>query len=74
MKNLTGHTGAVNCLKMITDDTLSSAGDDRQIKLWNVTSGNFIRNISWHSNAVYALETIKSNFCIEVFQDRTRQF
>lgn len=62
MKTLSGHTGSVNSLKMITSSLLASAGSDYVVKLWNVTNGACLRNLTLHTNIVYALEILSSLF------------
>jgi WD40 repeat protein len=44
--NLTGHASPVEGLKQITSSILASGSGDRTIKLWDITSGQLIRNLT----------------------------
>ena len=51
---LNGHTDNVYGLKQVTGDVLSSGSYDNTVRLWNITSGTLLRNLShtywiWYS-------------------------
>ena len=57
--NLTGHTGEVIKLKLISFDILASASLDFTIILWNITSGTIIRSLTCHTNQIlYAIDLL----------------
>ena len=51
---LTGHTSAVNSISFSPDGTLASGSEDGTIRLWDVDTGQHLRTITRHTNAVYS--------------------
>jgi WD40 repeat protein len=51
--NLTGHTDWVYGLKQITPSILASGSWDKTIKLWDITTGQLIRTLTNHTNAIW---------------------
>lgn len=46
MKTLTGHTDFIWTILLLQDDsTLFSGGLDKSIKMWDINTGNLIRNL-----------------------------
>jgi WD40 repeat protein len=54
VKNLTGHTQAVNDLLTLHNSTmLVSCADDKFIKMWNTSNGNLLKTLLGHSHGDY---------------------
>ena len=58
--NLTGHTDRVRGLKQISFDILASGSWDATIKLWNITTGELIRTLTGHTNAIGSMDLMKN--------------
>ncbi len=52
---LTGHDGAIRCLRVISDEYVASSSDDVLIKLWNINTEQCDRVLSGHT---YKITTI----------------
>ena len=56
-----GHTSDVMRLKQVTSNILASGLADTTIKLWDVTNGQLIRNLTGHTGGIeWSLETINN--------------
>ena len=56
---LTGHSGDIYALKLISQDLLASGSNDLTIKIWNVTSGSLVRTITGLTYYIYwSLDTL----------------
>jgi WD40 repeat protein len=68
---LTGHTDGVYGLKQITSSILAS-GSYEQIKLWDITTGQLIRNLRGHTSLIhYSLDLLNSQTLVSGSQDQT---
>ena len=73
---LTGHQGEIKDLLLLNDGkTLITAGTDRTIRLWNLSTGQLIRTLNQHTNVVKALAvTTDQTILISTGDDRTIRF
>ena len=61
IKVLISHTSTVNCLVVLSHDTLASGSNDNIIKIWNTTSGILIKNLLSHVNSISSLVVLPQN-------------
>jgi len=53
---LRGHQGAVWTVALSPEgQTIASAGDDREIKLWSLNTGKLLRSLSGHTDTVWSV-------------------
>ncbi|MEB3314321.1 MAG: serine/threonine-protein kinase [Cyanobacteriota bacterium] len=73
---LVGHQGEIKDLLLLNDgQTLITAGTDRALRLWNLSSGQLIRTLGQHTNVVKALAvTTDQTLLISTGDDRTIRF
>jgi WD40 repeat protein len=55
IKTLKGHTGCINRISELNDQTLVSAADDKTVKMWDVSSGECAATLCGHGDKIYAL-------------------
>jgi len=57
---LSGHTGQIYALVVLSDNELASASEDSTIRIWNISNGEMIRTLTGHTSFVYALAKINT--------------
>ena len=63
--NLNSHTNWVKCVRFDNDSKrLASCGDDKIMKLWDVTKKTLVHNFTEHVGVVNALRFHPDNSCI----------
>ncbi|MBL4643322.1 MAG: 2OG-Fe(II) oxygenase [Flavobacteriaceae bacterium] len=65
----TGHLGYIWSLLKIDDNTLLSAGRDKEIKAWDI-SGKQIHSLKGHQNSILCIEKISRDVFISGSRDR----
>jgi predicted nucleic acid-binding Zn-ribbon protein/outer membrane protein assembly factor BamB len=82
VKTLTGHASAVTCLAISSDGKLLASGCYKNIKLWDLETGELLHTLAMHSEAMAVSsiaispdgETLAcANADIEIWSLRTRQ-
>jgi WD40 repeat protein len=62
---LTGHTGSVRSIKLLSDGvTLASASEDGTIKAWNINTGANTTTLIGHSSVVTSVGQLKNSYLI----------
>jgi WD40 repeat protein len=51
----------VNCILEILDDIIVSCSEDKTIKVWNLNSGECLKTIAAHSEAVFYMDKISKS-------------
>jgi WD40 repeat protein len=77
--NLTGHTGAVYCLKLLTamssvanaSSLIASGSADSTVKVWNWQTGALLYTLFGHSAQVTQLEVVSSSWLASASYDFT---
>ena len=59
-QTLVGHSGAINCLILLTNRNghVASGSDDKTIKIWNVENGKCLKTLRGHKDAVMGLDVL----------------
>lgn len=62
IRNLTGHTGQVNDLKLLTSGSsmLASASNDYTVRIWDYENASLLFNLTGHSGYVTVLECLSN--------------
>ena len=69
---LLNHTREVMIVKQVGDNLLASGSSDGTIRLWNVTTGRFLRTIGNHSTfGVNAIERVSERVLASASDDTT---
>ena len=67
IKFLTGHTGLVRSLTLLSNGYLASGSRDQSIKIWNTDTGSVVRTLTGHTDTVSALVKLNNgNLAIAV--------
>ena len=53
---MTGHTGAINVIKVLNTENFASGSNDDSIRLWNIKTGQHLCTLTNESTDVLALE------------------
>jgi WD40 repeat protein len=54
-KVLEGHTDAVYCVKMISNNRLASGSVDKTIKIWNLSDDSCVKTLIGHTKRIFSL-------------------
>jgi WD40 repeat protein len=57
-----GHTGPVNCLKLLDKSTYASGSNDKSVIIWNAITGAKIKTLTGHTNNVLCLELLGNGY------------
>lgn len=69
---LTGHTGAVYGLKMVSPNILMSGSDDHVAMLWNINNGQLVQKLIGHTNSIlWSVDSLDSNTVLSGSLDTT---
>jgi WD40 repeat protein len=55
IKTLKGHSGCINRISELNNETLVSVADDKTVKMWDINSGVCTTTLCGHRDKVYAL-------------------
>jgi WD40 repeat protein len=55
IRNMTGHTGPVNAIKLLNTANVASGSDDKSIIIWSLSTGAALCTLSSHTAAVTSL-------------------
>lgn len=76
LKTLTGHTDFIWTILLLQDDcTIFSGGLDKQIKMWDINTGNLIRNLPVeHTSHITKLLQLSKEIIISCANDGNIKF
>jgi WD40 repeat protein len=55
IKVLEGHTDAVYCVKMLSNNRLASGSVDKTIKIWNLNDDSCVKTLNGHTKRIFSL-------------------
>ena len=70
LKRLSGHEGGVWALDFI-DDVLVSGGCDRDVRVWNIKTGEMLHRMAGHTSTVRCLRMIDETTCVTGSRDNS---
>lgn len=53
-----GHTAAVKALTILPGDCVASSSSDKTIRLWDSSTGNYLRSITGFSSEIKSLQCL----------------
>lgn len=71
VKTLTGHSGFVLSLAALHDGSVASGSRDNTIKIWDLESGEWVRQLEEHSDRVCALAVLHNGLLASGSWDKT---
>jgi WD40 repeat protein len=61
IRTLSGHSGDVNSIEMLSEQLMASGGLDRTVIIWDLSSYSIKYNLTGHSATVYCIKRLSSN-------------
>ncbi|MFJ1269222.1 WD40 repeat domain-containing protein [Legionella lytica] len=71
VEKLSGHKGAINCLKVLPNGDLISGADDNTIRIWDVKKSKTIRELKGHTGPITSVEELPNRCLISSAYDGT---